>query len=328
MWRNAEEGVRAQALDDDAREDLRKQHKQLDLFQAMLAHGIEAVAQRDRPADEKMYEEQLQRARSPTRWAGSCGRAPRGALLTGALLAVEERIAIAGIFVRHAMTRTELGRVSWASARARTLYRLANARWYGVARHLAFVLLCAVVVIEPVRTLDGPPPGPYWAAATAAELACCAFFVADIGVLIGYQGRKEFFDLRSSVWRRRWDRWARLVLVALLCADALVALAITLAAGWVPFRPSRVLRVLLLPFFNKAARHTVSALAQTIPSLGELTLIALMLVLLGSLLAFSLFADDSANAVYANLTAAAGCAVGETWLSGCRNHELLAWAGW
>ena len=236
-------------------QSLRKQHKQLDLFQAMLAHGIEAVAQRDHPADEKMYEEQLQRAAL----SDPVGRelrkgAARRPSHTGALLAVEERIAIAGIFVRHAMTRTELGRVSWASARARTLYRLANARWYGVARHLAFVLLCAVVVIEPVRTLDGPPPGPYWAAATAAELACCAFFVADIGVLIGYQGRKEFFDLRSSVWRRRWDRWARLVLVALLCADALVALAITLAAGWVPFRPSRVLRVLLLPFFNKAAR--------------------------------------------------------------------------
>jgi len=224
-------------------QSLRKQHKQLDLFQAMLAHGIEAVAQRDHPADEKMYEEQLQRAAL----SDPVGRelrkgAARRPSHTGAFLTVEERVAIAGIFVRHAMTRTELGRVSWASARARTLYRLANARWYGVARHLAFVLLCAVVVIEPVRTLDGPPPGPYWAAATAAELACCAFFVADIGVLIGYQGRKEFFDLRSSVWRRRWDRWARLVLVALLCADALVALAITLAAGWVPFRPSRVLR--------------------------------------------------------------------------------------
>ena len=59
-------------------------------------------------------------------------------------LTTEERVAIAGIFVRHAMSRTEFGRVSWASARARTLYRLANARWYGVARHLAFVLLCAV----------------------------------------------------------------------------------------------------------------------------------------------------------------------------------------
>ena len=25
------------------------------------------------------------------------------------------------------------------------------------------------------------------------------------------------------------------------------------------------------------------------------------------------------------MAVAAGCAVGETWLSGCRNHELLAW---
>ena len=110
--------------------DLRKQHRQLDLFQAMLAHGIEAVAQRDHPADEKMYEEQLQRAAL----SDPVGRelrkgAARRPSHTGALLAVEERIAIAGIFVRHAMTRTELGRVSWASARARTLYRLANARW-------------------------------------------------------------------------------------------------------------------------------------------------------------------------------------------------------
>ena len=71
-------------------------------------------------------------------------------------------------------------------------------------------------------------------------------------------------------------------------------------AGYYPFRPTRVLRPALLPYLSRTCAHMALSIAHTIPSLADLALCVLAMVLFFSLTAASLFGSDPTAMAAAN----------------------------
>ena len=203
------------------------------------------------------------------------------------LVDIDERIEIAGIFARHAKARTPVGSVDWSSPFARRIYVLRYSGWYKFALKFAFVGLLLVAIWEPAMTFSGVVPEKNWLACTMVELSCLVVFVIDLGLAISCAKWRFASNVKNVIFA---------LLVLGLLADALsvpiVAFLSAAQDAWYPWRWSRCLRPLLLPYLSKTCAHMATSIAHTVPSLADLALCVLAAVLFYSLLAASLFGTD------------------------------------
>ena len=63
-----------------------------------------------------------------------------------------ERVAIAAIFVRHAIRREKIGRIDWTSRASRMLYRIRSHMYAMVVKAVALFVLLSLTYWEPSKT--------------------------------------------------------------------------------------------------------------------------------------------------------------------------------
>ena len=203
------------------------------------------------------------------------------------LMDEDERAAIAGIFAQHAAARTSVGMINWASRRARQIYRIRNAAPYRNMLHLTLFILLLVAIWEPPTTGGSANIADvtHFYVCTAMEVACSLVFAADLLLQMVCCTPRVF--MRSSKTNVVFG-----VLVLSLLADVVSAPMIAAASGRYPFRWSRMLRPLLMPFLSQTVAHMVLSMAHTLPSLADLGLCMLIVIVFYALLSTSLFAPD------------------------------------
>ena len=200
-------------------------------------------------------------------------------------LGEHELISIAACFVDHAISREPLSSINWASSSSRAIYRLRSRRLYRAAKLAAFLGLCLIVIWEPPVTGGGAPASLHWAQLSAVELICALVFFADLVSRICLHPRRFLHTTSSCV---------NAALVLVILGDTLAALISTASSGGVrtPFRPSRPLRPLLLPFVSKTCNHMVVSILHSLPSLTDLTLLIVGTLIFFSLLGLAFFGND------------------------------------
>ena len=205
-----------------------------------------------------------------------------------------ERVAIAGIFAQHAAARTNVGMVNWASPRARHIYRVRHALLYRIALYAAFLGLLIVVIWEPPSSSALPAVVNWtaidWAsfsASTAVEVCSALVFAVDVVLQVICCTPRVFCSSKANL--------VFALLVLCILSDAIATPIIVHAASVCPLRVSRVLRPLLLPFLSQTVSHMVISIAYTIPSLADLGLCMITVIIFYGLLSASLFAPYDAN---------------------------------
>ena len=142
--------------------ELEQEHRRLDLFEYLVSFNAEQAAKRDDgDVAPSRIEESLQKAaescpmasaiRRARRTSIALGRSTTGLLFGKETLDANRRAAIAGVFVRHAMRRTEIGELDWEKPHARQLYMLSHHVAYRTAKLATVLALCALV---PAREAD------------------------------------------------------------------------------------------------------------------------------------------------------------------------------
>ena len=198
-----------------------------------------------------------------------------------------ERAAIAGIFAQHAAARTSVGMINWASSAARQIYRVRHMALYRYTLDAALFCLMLVAVWEPPMTGGSAPVADYayFYACTVVELSCAVLFASDLLLQLVCCTPRVF-------WRSTKANAVYAVLVLSILSDALSAPIIVATAGYYPLRWSRVLRPLLMPFLSQTVAHMVLSIGHTLPSLADLGLCMLTVIVFYALLSTSLFAPD------------------------------------
>lgn len=208
----------------------------------------------------------------------------------------DERVAIAVIFVRHAVDRTPVGQVNWASARSRVLYCYRHNWIHRLALHLALFGLFVITPMEKSHSLGRGPPAEYWEIMGSVEVMCAFVFLVDLCMQLVCVTPKVFIrDAKSMLYA---------LCVLSIVLDSCVAMTIagtSMAASkveeraepWYPFRWSRILRPVLLPYISKTCAHMATSIAHTLPSLADLTMCMLATVLFYALLGASLFGQEN-----------------------------------
>lgn len=177
-------------------ERLRKEVESVELFDFIIDQemraGYENMGSPVNETPRSHFERNLQLAAKQCPMLADIAATKAGTLLTD-----DERIAIACIFVRHAMTRTPVGRINWISPMARRLYIFRVHRVCSMARHLALVGLWGLALWEPSQTCSGAGlTTDVWHITSSVELACLFVFIADATTLLLCRGWKRF--LRNS----------------------------------------------------------------------------------------------------------------------------------
>ena len=203
------------------------------------------------------------------------------------LMSVEERVAVAAIFVRHACARSAVGRVNWSSARARGIYVLRNRSWYCALLKFGLLTLIVITCFEKPSTYEGGAPNAHWQVCLAVEIGCALIFLVDLCLQVTCWTPKIFVtDLHCICYA---------TCILSIVGDSLSALIRTMVSQsngdtQYPFRWSRFFRPALVPYLSKTAQHMIFSIALTIPSLADLALCMLAVVLFYGLLGVSLFA--------------------------------------
>ena len=245
----------------------------------------------------------------------------------------DERFKLASSFAKLAVWRIDPGSIEWARTRARSLFVVAHdPRWrWGVRACLAIYL--ALIWVEQGRTSVPPAalelggkPWAWWMQLLEGVAACG--LLADLAVSFGYQ-RVE--TLLESVRPARPARPARppraaaeppppprrslpsrprahqrqnylRAFIALSCfVDYLLALGTYHATGGriAYVRWSRPLRLLYLPFADKASFNSVLSILDTLPTLGDLLLLGLVVTFIWAVIGVSALANADLRASHA-----------------------------
>ena len=174
-------------------------------------------------------------------------------------------------------------------ARAQLLEYDSRYRWF---RSLVCVALLLPLFFEPVswradaqRDCDAQCRAPAAAVELLLALLCVAFAAVRV-VLFGIDGLHQYPAtlLAGAV-------------AALIAADALFALAA--ASAW-PWRPTRVLRPLMMIIYNSNMLHLSGAAVRAVPYVADLLVLSFLILLVYATMGVQLFRDDYLTAA-ANL---------------------------
>jgi hypothetical protein len=202
----------------------------------------------------------------------------------------KERFNLAHTFAKLAIWRIDAGSIRWESPRARRFFMMAHNVTWRLVVQVAICVFLALTFVEAEVTrlpaasmLPGSRPWPWWVA--ALEGCCACTYVADLALHLGYQLRQSILEDQSNAVR---------VLIACSClVDYIVALAVVRGSGGTVgyLRWSRPLRLLYIPFTSRACFNSVLSILDSLPSLGDLALLAFLFTLLWTIIGASLFAD-------------------------------------
>jgi hypothetical protein len=166
-------------------------------------------------------------------------------------------------------------------ARAQLLEYDSRYRWF---RSLVCVALLLPLFFEPVswradaqRDCDAQCRAPAAAVELLLALLCVAFAAVRV-VLFGIDGLHQYPAtlLAGAV-------------AALIAADALFALAA--ASAW-PWRPTRVLRPLMMIIYNSNMLHLSGAAVRAVPYVVDLLVLSFLILLVYATMGVQLFRDD------------------------------------
>ena len=221
------------------------------------------------------------------------------------MLTPEEKLSIAACFVQHAVLRKPISSIHWQSPVSRALFRLQQTQSYRLALRVAFLGLALVILWEPPVTGIGEAPPPRWEASSVVEIVCALGFVADLCCQLVCRRPRRFITSSSSC--------IYALLVVPIAADALSAPIAVAASGVYPFRFSRLLRPLLLPFLWRTCEHMVVSILRSLPSFSDFILLIFVTLVFFTLLGLSFFGRDPSDLAAANATTGAIFLLGPDW---------------
>jgi len=200
-----------------------------------------------------------------------------------------ERYVLASSLVKLAVWRIDPGAIDWTGKRARGLFVMAHDIRWRIFVKLCVCLYVVIIPFEAVRTSVAPKSGEmgatpwlWWVA--MLEGVAALGYVMDVWICFGYQRRGAILELRQN--------YIRAFIAGSVSIDFFLALGVySYTGGNVAYlRWSRPLRLLYLPFVDKAAYNSVLSILDTLPSLGDLLLLGLVFTFIWSIIGVSAFA--------------------------------------
>lgn len=197
-------------------------------------------------------------------------------------LAIEERLTLGAYFLDDAVARRRTCKVRWSVPLYVTLYRIHRHRAWYLLMSTCSLALCALAAAEPAQTWVTPAR----ASTLGVEAVLVAITMADVLMPTLYVGPRSFFGQGA-------DSKVKAATVALLALDVCVS-AGAHVYGVPTFRFSRPVRPMLIFYSQKAARHSVYAIASTLPALSDVFLLLIIVITMFAIASLSLFGAETA----------------------------------